>query len=243
MEYIFGYALLLLSVGRKLCSVLKLQVSPSLSPSLRDRLSSREVDYTNFYSELSPLIFCWRCTCNAMQLGSVNFTLTEQRSNCYHLNYVQYSPWRRGVFRRRRWTCRAGACGGSSRPRPRGPTRGARGGATGQGQRATMPSHECSQVGVFQRDGKDTGVHNSHRKSFVQTLFIEWHPANNLSACNRLHLVALLRARCVFALCVVFQTCRNFPAFRFRTFLFRVRTNCQFHILSRILIFSHYYKF
>ena len=37
-------------------SVLNLQVSLSLSPSLRDRQSSREVDYTNFYSELLPLV-------------------------------------------------------------------------------------------------------------------------------------------------------------------------------------------
>ena len=38
-----------------LSSVLKLQVTPSLASSLRERLSSREVDYTNFYSELLPL--------------------------------------------------------------------------------------------------------------------------------------------------------------------------------------------
>ena len=51
-----------LSVDRKLCFVLKLQVSPSLSPSLRNRLSSREVDYTNFYSDPSPLaFFIWMC--------------------------------------------------------------------------------------------------------------------------------------------------------------------------------------
>ena len=43
-------------VGTCVCEVLKLQVSPSLSPSLRDRLSNREEDdYTNFYSELLPL--------------------------------------------------------------------------------------------------------------------------------------------------------------------------------------------
>ena len=39
----------------QVCSVLNLQVSPSLSP-LRDRQSSREVDYTNFYSGLLPLV-------------------------------------------------------------------------------------------------------------------------------------------------------------------------------------------
>ena len=35
--------------------MLKLQVSPSLASSLRDRLTSREVDYTNFYSDPVPL--------------------------------------------------------------------------------------------------------------------------------------------------------------------------------------------
>ena len=35
--------------------MLKLQVSPSLFSSLRDRLSSREVDYINFYSDHLPL--------------------------------------------------------------------------------------------------------------------------------------------------------------------------------------------
>ena len=37
--------------------MLKLQVLPSLFSSLRDRLSSREVDYINFYSDHLPLIF------------------------------------------------------------------------------------------------------------------------------------------------------------------------------------------
>ena len=35
--------------------MLKLQVLPSLFSSLRDRLSSREVDYINFYSDHLPL--------------------------------------------------------------------------------------------------------------------------------------------------------------------------------------------
>ena len=35
--------------------MLKLQVPPSLFSSLRDRLSSREVDYINFYSDHLPL--------------------------------------------------------------------------------------------------------------------------------------------------------------------------------------------
>ena len=46
----------MLSVDRQFCSVLKLQVLPSLFSSLRDRLSSREVDYINFYSDHLPLI-------------------------------------------------------------------------------------------------------------------------------------------------------------------------------------------
>ena len=50
----FAYCLQIAMKGAQR-SVLKLQVSPSLASSLRDRLSSREVDYTNFYSELLPL--------------------------------------------------------------------------------------------------------------------------------------------------------------------------------------------
>ena len=44
-----------ISVDQELCSVLKLQVSPSLFSSLRDRLSSREVDYIFPATELFSL--------------------------------------------------------------------------------------------------------------------------------------------------------------------------------------------
>ena len=43
--------------------MLKLQVPPSLFSSLRDRLSSREADYINFYSDHLPFIRRERDSC------------------------------------------------------------------------------------------------------------------------------------------------------------------------------------